>query len=73
MGNDIEVHRGIDNLVSISRRESPNSSRSGNSSRLSQLLVAAVSTFVKQGLREKIKTKNGTDRDSTIGLTVFKA
>lgn len=75
MGDDIEVHRGIDKIVDSSRRESPNSSRSGNGSKLSQLLTDALSTFVKQNLREKSKTKTKTDSDtdSNICLTVLKA
>lgn len=72
MSDGIEVHRGIENVVDSSRRGSPTSSRSGTSSKLSQLLVDAVSTFVKQGVDNKSKNKSATTMNETIGLTVLK-
>lgn len=75
MSVGIEVHRGIENVVGSSRRTSPTSSRSGTSSKLSQLLVDAVSTFVKQSFGDKNRSKGltaTTATDDTIGLTVLK-
>ncbi|CAF3480183.1 unnamed protein product, partial [Rotaria socialis] len=71
MSANIEVHRGIENVVGTSQRTSPTSSRSGTSSKLSQLLVDAVSTFVKQSFGEKVKSKlttTTTTMDDNIGL-----
>ncbi|CAF3090966.1 unnamed protein product [Rotaria sp. Silwood2] len=72
MSVDIEVHRGIENVVGNSRRTSPASSRSGTSSKLSQLLVGAVSKFVKQSFGDKNKSKPVTTMDDTIGLISIK-
>ncbi|CAF3611184.1 unnamed protein product [Rotaria sp. Silwood1] len=73
MSADIEVHRGIEKVVGNSCHTSPASSRSGTSSKLSQLLIDAVSTFVKQSFGDKNKSKPVTTMDDTIGLTIFKA
>ncbi|CAF1682361.1 unnamed protein product [Rotaria magnacalcarata] len=75
MSANIEVQRGIENVVGNSQRTSPTSSRSGASSKLSQLLVDAVSTFVKQSFGGKVKSKlttTTTTMDDTIGLIVIK-
>lgn len=68
----IEVHRGIDKVVGESRHTTPTSSRSGNGSKLSQLLVEAVSTFVKHGTKDKTKENTAKPNNNSIGLTVFK-
>lgn len=72
MSTDIQIHRGIENVVAISHLTTPTSSRSGTSSKLSQLLVDAVSTFVKQSFGERSKIKATTTADDTIGLTTLK-
>lgn len=72
MTNDIEVYRGIENVAAPSHYASPTSSRSGNSSRLSQLLADAVSNFVKHTIDEKVKRKPAPTSEDTIGLTTFK-
>lgn len=75
MSVGIEVHRGIENVVGTSHLTSPTSSRSGTSSKVSQLLVGVVSTFVKQSFGDKNRSKvltATTGTDDTIGLTVLK-
>lgn len=73
LGDNVEVHRGIDKIVGESRHPTPTSSRSGNGSKLSQLLVEAVSTFVKQGTKDKSKEITGKQSNDSIGLTLLKA